>query len=98
MRAKVLVLEALQALARLEAQQRLVRAAALAPGARPEALAAGGGGAAQVAQALTPAWALQLRAAVAAPAKERRERARRAAEQAVVAMQLTAAFRIWPVS
>jgi hypothetical protein len=100
MRAKVLALVAFQALARLEAQSKLLQVAAARQGARalPEALAAGGGGAAQVAQAVWAVWAMQLRAAVAAPAKERRERAQRAAEQALVAMQLTAASRTWPAS
>jgi hypothetical protein len=74
MRAKVLGLEVLQALAWLEAQQKLVQAAAARQGARAlrEALAAGGGGAAQVAQVAQVVWVLQLRAAVAAPAKDRR--------------------------
>jgi hypothetical protein len=67
MRAKVLALVALQALARLETQPKLLQVAAARQGARalPEALAAGGGGAAQVAQVV---WVMQLRAAVAAPA------------------------------
>lgn len=94
MRAEVLALEALQAQARLEAQRWLVQAAAAEREVRTklEALAAGGGGVAQV------AWTLPLRAAVATPAKERRERVQTPAERVAVAMPLMAASKTWPVS
>ena len=79
--------EALQALARLEAQR-------LGPAvrARVVALAAHGGGAVRAVRVLP------LTAAVVALAEGRREQAPTAAERAARAMQLMAASRTWPAS